>query len=379
MTKKVLAACMLWIVCSTQTAIMPSTAKAERRASYRSKSASAVRHNTASRTKANPRLAAKVRRVLDSYHRRPLDTRQESPWSLLHWAIAYGIDSQVTGGSVSHPITAIDWLCRNNESDGKRLIHMQGDQLSLPIAPGLQGHHGQFLSMLAQAGVDESHELWVNDFEYQVRDLIAHEKRTCESGMELTFKLIGISQYTPSDEIWKNARGESWNVRRLLVEELNQPIDRMSCCCGGTHRLFAWSYAVDRRRAEGKPIDGPWATAAARVRSYQRRAFQFQNRDGSFSTLWMERPENSADPTRSLLTSGHVLEWMAASLPENQLRDPNFERAVNYVADVLERNQQQRWHRGALGHSLHALSIYEQRVLGASSGERLARSNHQQR
>jgi hypothetical protein len=325
-------------------------------------------------------LAAKVRRVLDSYHRRPLDTRQESPWSLLHWAIAYGVDSQVkTGASVGDTITAIEWLCCNGESAGERLLETKGDQLSLPIAPGLQGHHGQFLSMLAQSKVDESHELRVGGLEYQLRDLIAHEKRTCESGMELTFKLIGISQYTPSEKIWKNQRGESWNVRRLLVEELNQPIDRMTCCCGGTHRLFAWSFAVDRRRAEGKPLDGPWATAAGRVRSYQRRAFQLQNRDGSFSTLWMERPENAADLTRSLLTTGHTLEWMAASLPENQLRDPRFERAVNYVADVLEKNQQSRLHRGALGHSLHALSIYEHRVLGAEPGERLARSNQQQR
>ena len=139
--------------------------------------------------------------------------------------------------------------------------------------------------------------------------------------------------------------------------------------------MFAWSYAVERRRAEGAPIDGPWATAASRVRAYQRRAFQFQNRDGSFSTMWLDRPENSSDLTRSVTTTGHVLEWMVASLPESQLRDPRLTRAVNYVVKVLDKHQQTRWHRGALGHSLHALAIYEQRVLGARPGERLARSN----
>jgi hypothetical protein len=270
-------------------------------------------------------------------------------------------------------MTAIDWLCLNRPCAGQQLIATEGERLSLPVSPGLQGHHGQFLSMLAQSNVDQGHELQVDGFHYQVRDLIAYEKRTCESGMELTFKLIGIAHYTPSEKPWTNHQGESWSVRRLLVEELDQPIDRMACCCGGTHRLFAWSCAVEHRREEGEPVDGPWATAAARVRSYQNRAFQLQNRDGSFSTLWMDRPENATDLTRSLLTTGHTLEWMVASLPEHELHDPRVERAVYYVADVLERNRGKRWQRGVLGHSLHALAIYEQRVLGAEPGDRLAR------
>ncbi len=377
MTRKMLAACLLWLLCWTQAGSMRSTVQAEIAAAGRSKtSSSASSRRTASATaRVNPKLAAKVRRVLDSYYRKPLNTSQDSPWSLLHWGIAFGQDSRVVTGVVSYqPTTAIQWLCDNRPAAGKQLFDTRADGLSLPIAPGLQGHHGQFLSMLAQSDVAENHPLHVNDTQYQVRDLIAHEKRTCESGMELTFKLTGIAHYTPSEQVWKNQRDETWSVRRLLVEELDQPINRMACCCGGTHRLFAWNYAVERRRAEGQPIDGPWATAAARVRAYQRRAFQFQNRDGSFSTMWLDRPENSPELTRSLTTTGHVLEWMIASLPDSQLQDPRLARAVNYVADVLEENQQNRWHRGALGHSLHALSIYEQRVLGARPGARIARS-----
>jgi hypothetical protein len=319
-------------------------------------------------------LASKVRRVLDSYYDRPLDSRTDPPWSLLHWGIAYGQDSRIrTGIRTDPPITAIDWLCTNRPAAGKQLMQIKGSNLSLPIAPGVQGHHGQFLSMLAQSQVDESRPLLVGNTELRVRDLVEHEKRTCQSGMELTFKLIGIAHYTPTSDAWRNASGESWNVQRLLLEELDHPINRMTCCCGGTHRLFALGYAVDRRRAEGMPIDGPWATAAARVQMYQRRAFQFQNRDGSFSTMWLDEPGNSSNLTRSLNTSGHVLEWLAASLPDSQLRDARFERAVNYVADVLERNKEERWHRGALGHSLHALAIYERRVLNVEPGERLSR------
>jgi hypothetical protein len=95
--------------------------------------------------------------------------------------------------------------------------------------------------------------------------------------------------------------------------------------------------------------------------------------------MWMERPANSSELTRRLITTGHVLEWMVASLPDSQLHDPRLARAVSYVAKVLEDNRQNRWHRGALGHAIHALSIYEQRVLGAKPGQRLARSSSRRR
>ncbi len=294
----------------------------------------------------------------------------------MHWAIAYGIDSQVLEvGAEGQSLTAIDWLCCNQEAKGKKLIQSRGEEWQLPVAPSLQGHHGQFLSMLAQSNVDKSRPLWINGRQLEVSDLINYEKQSCRSGTELTFKLIGISHYTSSSEVWKNGQGEDWNVQRLLTEELSHRIDRRTCCCGGTHRIFAWNYAVQQRRGEGLPIDGPWATAAKRVEYYQQRAFQLQNRDGSFSTAWLEGPENKGDITRRLLTSGHVLELLAFSLPEDQLSDPRFELAVDYVANLLGTNEQMRWHRGALGHSLHALAIYEQRVWGATPGCRLARKN----
>jgi len=321
---------------------------------------------------ANPRLAKKVRRVLDWYYSHPLNTKDDAPWSILHWSIAFGVDAQVrVGGPNGKQVTAIGWLCCNRPAAGKRLVSLKSGNLSLPIAPGIQGHHGQFLSMLAQSKVPSDYVLRVGSRELEVANLVKYEKQRCRSGTELTFKLIGISHYTPSNETWKNSRGETWSVKRLLKEELKEPIDRMAACCGGTHRLFSLSYALDRRHKEGLPISDHWKTAERRVQSYQRRAFQLQNNNGSFSTMWFERRENRNDKTRKLITSGHLLEWLAHSLPENRLQDPKFERAVEYVADLLDRNHGTHWHRGGLGHALHALVIYEQRVLGATPGQRM--------
>jgi hypothetical protein len=323
---------------------------------------------------ANNRLMARVRRVLDSYYLQPMNTKEDSPWSLLHWSIAYGVDATVCMNSPNgQQVTAIGWLCSNYPANGVSLITPTKDGIYLPVAPGRQGHDGQFLSMLAQSRVNQNYILRVGDKSLAVADLVDYEKRTCRSGMELTFKLIGLAYYESATAEWKNARGEPWSIGQLLQEELEQPISRREATCGGTHRLFAINYAVERRQLEGLPISGVWLVAKKRTEAYQRRAFQLQNPDGSFSTNWFDGPEHRNDVTRRLTTSGHILEYLAYSLPEQQLRDPRLERAVAYVASLLEGKQQSQWHRGALGHALHALSIYEQRILGVEPGERSER------
>ena len=134
--------------------------------------------------------------------------------------------------------------------------------------------------------------------------------------------------------------------------------------------MFALNYAVYRRRLEGLPVDGPWAVAAKRTESYQARAFQLQNADGSFSTAWFDRRESSGDYNRRLATSGHIVEWLAFSLPIERLREERFEKGMEYVVDLLEKHQVGARDWGATTHALHALSIYEQRILDAKPGQR---------
>lgn len=320
------------------------------------------------------KLLTQVRRVLDAYYRHPLNTRDDAPWSVLHWSIAYGVEATVrSGGPDGEPVTAIGWLCFNYPSAGMQLMTPVASGIELPVGPGRQGHDGQFLAMLAQSRVKRDYELRVGERTLVVADLVEHEKRTCRSGRELTFKLIGLVHYEELDATWKNQQGEPWSIERLLREELQEPIDR-TATCGGLHRLYAISSAADRREVSGKPLAGPWRTARERTRTYQRRAFEMQNADGSFSTNWLDSRESRADATRRLTTSGHILEWLVMSLPAEQLDDKRLERGLVYVAGLLEGKEKTDWHRGALGHALHALAVYERRVGGDQPRERRASS-----
>lgn len=320
---------------------------------------------------ANKPLVARVQRVLDDYFSRPLNTRDDPPWSVLHWGIAYGIDAQVAiGNPGGRRVTAIGWLCSNYRTGGKQLIRCSDEGFSLPVAPGVQGHDAQFLSMLAQARVPESYLLRVGNEQLTVAQLVDHEMQTCKQGNEQTFKLIGIAHYRGTQASWKNAQGESWSIERLLQEELKAPISSREATCGGSHRIFAMNYAAEIRLRETAQLTGVWLEAAQRNTYYQKRAFALQNADGSFSTAWFDKPESRDDTERRLITSGHIVEWLAFSLSDEQLHDRRFERGVQYVTQLLEQNRGTKLHRGGMGHALHGLAIYEQRLLGTQPGER---------
>ena len=45
-------------------------------------------------------------------------------------------------------------------------------------------------------------------------------------------------------------------------------------------------------------------------------------------------------------------------------------KAVDYLTTILLENPNQRWSIGPLGHGLHALAIYDERVFGGAPGKR---------
>ena len=143
-----------------------------------------------------------------------------------------------------------------------------------------------------------------------------------------------------------------------------QPI--RSAPCGGTHRLFGLAYACQRRlRATGE-LDGVYLRANRYVRDYQQLALsQLRNRDGSFSTEWFKyAADRDDDPDRKIQTSGHILEWLVASLDQEQLYDGRVVAATEFLAQTLSREPSRAWKIGPLGHALHALTIYQERAWG---------------
>ena len=311
----------------------------------------------------------RIRKCLDFYYSRLLNTRDDSPWSVMHHMIAWGSDAQIwIGGYKGKQVSAIGWLCANGACENERLLTLDNGTIEPRIGPGLQGHEGQFLAMLAQARVQQKQPINVDGYEFTVQDLIDQEKRSCVPNTELTFKLIGLSHYLHTDDSWKSADGDHWDIPRLIREEIRQPINGVTC--GGTHRLMGMSYAVRRRMQDGLPIDGEYARAAKYTADFREFAYKLRTPEGSFSTDFFRSARHEGDMNRKLKTTGHILEWIIFSSPHEELQDPRLVRALDLLTQWLVDNRYFDWDTGPLGHAIRALALYDERVYGGEPGRR---------
>jgi hypothetical protein len=232
----------------------------------------------------------------------------------------------------------------------------------------VQGHAGQFLAMLAQSRVKTDYPIMAENQRFTVADLIQHEKDTCRPKTELTFKLIAFMHYLKSDDKWKSNDGQDWDIQRLIKEELAQPI--VGAACGGTHRLTGFSYAVNRRQSRNEPFTGQWLRAKKFIDDFHEYTFRLQNPDGSMSTDWFAGRADNGPPTRRLETTGHITEWLAFSLTKQQLVEPRAIKSVSYLTNLLIEHRDEKWGIGPLGHGLHALAMYDERIFGGQPGTR---------
>jgi hypothetical protein len=304
-------------------------------------------------------LRDRMKLCLEHYSQRPETTAERSPWGVMHALIAYGADTELIVGAKR--VNAIGWLLWNGNCRGQRLFHLQNGQIRAHVGePGLQGHAGQFLAMLAQWRVLPETPMKIEGRDFTVADLIEYEKATCEPKSELTFKLIALSYYLDSDAAWTDVRGRTWSIEKLIQEELAQPI--VGAACGGTHRMMGLSYAVHMRQREGRPLDGQWARAKSFVDDYHEYTFGLQNRDGSFSTNWFAGRADFGDVGKRVETTGHTFEWLAFSLPQEQLFDVRMVRAATFLTETMVQNRNGKLEVGPKGHALHGLNIYLDRA-----------------
>ena len=328
----------------------------------------AVAEGTAPRPPANQRfnrLKTRIAQTIATYQRRPLNSAEHTPWEVMHGFIAFGIPTQLrVGGPGGDLVNAIGWMNMGGRCRGQVMLARTGDRLVAMRGIGVQGHSAQYLAILAQCRVAINSPITLQSKAFTVADLVAEEKLSCKSNTELTFALIGLAHYLPTDAEWEARDGKTWTLEKLVAEELEQPI--RGAPCGGTHRLFGLAYGCQRRLKATGRLDGHYARADKFVRDYQKFTLtKLQNRDGSFSTEWFKYPaDRDDDIDRKVQTTGHILEWLVGSLDQESLYDPRIVSATEFLARALAREPSREWKIGPMGHALHALTIYQERVWG---------------
>jgi len=326
----------------------------------------------------SPEMAAlrdRVRRTLAFYYRQPLNTQANMPSDMIHFCLAFGCDTEIRDGrSYNRKISAVGALCWNYPCAGYRILRTSHGRFMAGIGYGLQQHPSQLLAMLAQSRVSPDYEIRVGEEHGTVADLVEYEKRDCHRGADLALKLIGLAYYARRDETWKNDLGDEWSVERLVEEELARSTDPSSCAA--VHRLMGLSFALDQRRQRGEPLEDRYRQAQDFISKYQEHALRLQNSDGSWHPGFFAYVGTSRDTMGLLRSTGHILEWLAFSLPEDQLQDAQVVKSVAYVTALLNSHGSRRniasmspRDIGTLMHALHALSIYDRRVFKPADPE----------
>ena len=301
----------------------------------------------------------------------PFNTRDNTAGQVMELCLAFGCDAQVGyGGSSGKKVNAIGCLCWNYPCAGYRLLRQNEGQAMGRVGYGLQARPSQFLAVLAQSRVPRDYEIRVDDFQGTVADLIEFEKRNCRSGNDLSDTLIGLAYYLEDDSSWENDLGESWSIERLVGEESARSVSASNPDVTG--RLMGLSYAVDRKRRREEPLEGVFLEAEEHLSKFQDYALGVQNADGTWHSSFFTYKGTSRDATAALRSTGHILEWLTFSLPQERLEEPRVVRSVTYVAKLLG-NRRSRWNvtsmsdqdLASLMRAAHALSIYDQRLFQA--------------
>ncbi len=302
---------------------------------------------------------ARAKECLDYYLTHPESTSVRSPWAVMHALLPFGADYELQHGNSR--VNAIGWMCHNGTCRTQRMFTPRGRGFVPNVGPGVQGHAGQFLAILAQSGVPLDYPIQIGQSRFKVEDLVRYEMATCKERSELTFKLISLSYYLDTNKQWRANDGKVWSIPKLIQEELAQPI--VGAACGGAHRLMGFSFSVRQRAMQGAPIDGQYARANQFVKEYIAYTWQLQNPDGSFSTSWYEGRANEPNNERKVQTTGHMLEWLMYTLPDSEINQPRVQKSIDFLLSQIYDNKETKWPIGPRGHATRAIALYHARYL----------------
>lgn len=306
------------------------------------------------------RLKPMIERTLKYYWDRPEDAAERTHWGMMHSIMVFDRDTQIVNRG--QRFNAVAWMAGNNPCRNQTLFTQDQHGILPKTGVGLQGHQAQLLAIFGQINVPLNYPVYASKQKFTVNDILQRELRDCKVNTELTFTLISLAHYTDSETTWISGDGQDWSVSRVIKEELAQPI--VGAACGGTHRLMGLGHALRRRRAEGKPIDGQWERADRYVKDFVNYTWSLQNRDGSMSTSWYEKPEDNGQMDRKIQTTGHMLEMLMTVTPDADLQSPEMLHSVNFMTNTLYTERGHEWQIGPKGHALRSLALYYQRVFG---------------
>ncbi len=326
-------------------------------------SGSAAPNAGAAKTKARPAdpLAQQVDEAIEITTRRYLTANVHTPWQILHGILALRRDFLLKRDGKK--VSAIEWLSHGARFRGEHMFEAtryggRAHPYSQPYA--FEGHPNQFLAILTMSNLPLDHQFKTATGTISVADIVNNAKMEINDREEITWSLWALCHYLPADARWTNKYGVHWSIERMVQIQTYDSVN--DAACGGTHGLFALSYARKRYLRTKRPLRGVWLQADQKIQRYVASARSLQNYDGSFSATYFRGRSHTSDFTDRIATSGHMLEWLMMALPERRLKEDWVRRGVAAIANDLIVHRGEPVECGPLYHALDALILYREKT-----------------
>ena len=287
-------------------------------------------------------------------------------WTVFHGMLGLGPSTPLTDPKTGVKVPALKYVFSGNFPHGE----IRGAKF-VPTAEGLdvtigpvhvgQGHQDQFIAEMAQWGVKKDMPVVVFGKNYTMMDFVRESMAHSRVGQELSWSIVVVATYVGTDAEWTNRFGEKLKFNDLLLSEYK--VDTNQQACGGTHHLFGltWCYFTHLRNG-GNVEEGIWKDIKTKLDQHVEIAKKTQNPDGSFSSNYFRAPGYTPDLESRLGSSGHILEWLATHVPDEQLTEPWLQEAAMAVSLMILDSKAMPIESGALYHATHGLSTYHHRV-----------------
>jgi hypothetical protein len=316
-------------------------------------------------------LLRQIDDALKFTHARRLDTSVNAAWQIIHGCIPFRQDFLIR--HEGRDVRAIDFLFGGGMVEGWEfepgIVLDESGRRGLRAIPRPgsnrgQGHEDQWLGYLSGCAMPLETPITVDGVTYSLADYLAQIEHDIPRNMlqEYSWTLMALATYRDHDHTWVASDGKEWNIDRLVEVELEQ--DLTSSPCGGSHRMVGLTMALNKRKAQGAPIEGVWKRLDDRVAELVARAREYQNADGALSSNYFARPGKSVDLADAMGSAGHVLEFLTVALDDEALREPWVTRAVQAQCKMFRQTKKVDVECGALYHSASALRIYRERIYG---------------
>ena len=310
-------------------------------------------------------LANTVQAAIDSSRRRTLSTDVHTPWQIMHALL--GLREDFKMNKKGRKVDGLEWISNGPKFDGEDwfLTSEWGGKAhpySKPYA--FEGHANQSLAILSMLGLPVTHELKTGTKTITIADMINHAKMEINDKEEVSWSLWSLSRYLPPESTWTNKKGEVWSIDRMAQLQLTRLLSKpmMKHPCGGTHAMFALAHARNIRLQNGLPIRGIWLQVDQQIQKCITLARLQQQPNGQFSTKFFDAKVTEADFDKRIASSGHVLEFLMISLPQEHLNHSWVRRGIEATARDIMANRQSYVKCAPLYHAVNGMRIYIDRT-----------------